>query len=206
MDERPLCWTGHAVSGTLPDVNGTAMVGRNVRRIRQERRLSLGGLAQAAGLAKQTLANLEKGAGNPTIDTLFAVARALDVGVTWLLTEWGTPVYVQRADEAGWSEDGARRVRTLDQIYGSGQVSTCVIELVESRPDVLPPLPSGTLHHAFVVRGSVVAGPAGQESVVHEGDFIRFPGDVPHVLRCTSHSAVLHVVTTVPQVQQFSGS
>ncbi|WP_028928599.1 helix-turn-helix domain-containing protein [Pseudonocardia asaccharolytica] len=184
-------------------MNGSAMVGRNVRRIRHERRLSLGGLAQAAGLAKQTLANLENGTGNPTIETLFAVARALDVGVTWLLTEWGTPVYVQRR-RGRMDPERHRRVRTLDQTYGSGQVTTFVMELVDGRPEVLPALPTGALLHVFVVAGSVVAGPVGQETTVAEGDFIRFPGDLPHLFRCTSGRAVLHVVTTVPQVQQFA--
>jgi transcriptional regulator with XRE-family HTH domain len=36
---------------------------------------------------KKTLANLENGNGNPTIETLFAVACAFGVGVTWLLSE-----------------------------------------------------------------------------------------------------------------------
>jgi transcriptional regulator with XRE-family HTH domain len=180
------------------------MVGRNVRRIRQERRLSLGVLAQNAGLAKQTLANLEYGTGNPTVETLFAVARALEVGVTWLLTEWGTPVYVQRAGEAAWHYEGGRRVRTLDRTYGSGQVSTFVIELDERATEVLPALPGGALHHTFVVHGSVVTGPVGEETTLRKGDFIRFPGDVAHVLRAASHRAVLHVVTTVPQARQFS--
>jgi len=52
------------------------LLGRNVRRIRGERQMSLGALARQAGLAKQTLANLESGTGNPTVETLLAVAGA----------------------------------------------------------------------------------------------------------------------------------
>jgi quercetin dioxygenase-like cupin family protein len=53
------------------------------------------------------------------------------------------------------------------------------------------------------MRGAVVGGPLGQETTLREGDFIRFPGDIPHVLRADSKKAVVHVVTTVPQAQQF---
>jgi transcriptional regulator with XRE-family HTH domain len=187
-------------------MNGILMVGRNVRRFRQERQLSLGDLAKSAGLAKQTLANLENGTGNPTIETLLAVSEALGLGVTWLLAEWGTPVYVQRAAEAQWDEQAGCRIRTLDRTFGSGQVNTFVFEL--SGPDgdgeALPALPGGALHHVYVIDGVVTAGPSSQEVTLRKGDFIRFPGDVPHLFRATTPAAALHVVTTVPQAQQFS--
>ena len=35
------------------------------------------------------------------------------------------------------------------------------------------------------------------------GDFIRFPGDVPHQTFVMSETAVMHMVTTVPQVSQI---
>lgn len=178
------------------------MLGRNVRRIRNERQLSLGALAQEAGLAKQTLANLESGNGNPTVETLVRVARALGVGVNWLVTEWGSPVLVQRREDGAWEDSGAGRRRTLDQIHGSGQVNTTIVELTGARA-VSPALSSGTLHHVYVVSGIVVAGPVDDTRNLRTGDFIRFPGDVPHVLRASSGSAVVHAVTTVPHVQQF---
>jgi transcriptional regulator with XRE-family HTH domain len=187
--------------GTVDDVT---TLGRNVRRIRQERQLSQGALARAAGLAKQTLANLENGTGNPTVETLLAVARALGVGVNWLVTEWGSPVLVQRGETAAWADDPTGRRRTLDQIYGSGQVITTLVDLAPTEAGVLHALSSGTLHHVYVISGSVLTGPADDVQALDRGDFIRFPGDVPHVLRSSSERALVHIVTTVPQVQQFT--
>ncbi|WP_324277863.1 helix-turn-helix transcriptional regulator [Blastococcus brunescens] len=115
------------------------MLGRNVRRIRGERQLSLGALAQKSGLAKQTLANLEGGGGNPTVDTLLRVARALGVGVNWLVTEWGSPVLIQRRKDGIWDPAGSGRRRILDHIHGSGDVNTAIVELTDAR-DVAPPL------------------------------------------------------------------
>jgi transcriptional regulator with XRE-family HTH domain len=179
------------------------VLGRNVRRIRQERQLSLGGLAQQAGLAKQTLANLESGTGNPTVQTLLSVARALGVGVNWLVTEWGSPVLVVRAGSA-WEDDPAGRRRALDRIFGSGQVVTAVLALRAGPEQERPALSPGTLHHVYVISGAVEAGPVGTTHVLREGDFIRFPGDLHHVLRALEGEALVHVVTTVPQLQQFS--
>jgi transcriptional regulator with XRE-family HTH domain len=186
-------------------VDDVISLGHNVRRIRQERHFSQGALARAAGLAKQTLANLESGAGNPTVESLLAVARALGVGVNWLLTEWGSPVLVGRQETAAWVEDDTGRRRMLDQIYGSGQVITALLDLSGSAPQVAAALSPGTLHHVYVISGRVLAGPADDVQTLREGDFIRFPGDVPHVLRSVSARAQAHVVTTVPQVQQFTG-
>jgi DNA-binding XRE family transcriptional regulator len=179
------------------------VVGRNVQRLRTERQLSLGALAGRAGLAKQTLANLETGRGNPTVETLLAVARALGVGATWLLAEWGSPVVVHRADGAGWTDVTGGRRRGLDQIFGTGQVVTSLLSLTgPGTPS--PALAPGTLLHAFVIAGTVVAGPVEDQHRLSAGDFIRFPGDVPHVLGTPSPPATVHLVTTVPRVQQFS--
>lgn len=183
-------------------MDDVGVLGRNVRRIRQERQLSLGALAQRTGLAKQTLANLESGQGNPTVQTLFAVSKALSVGVNWLVTAWDSPVLVRRAGDAEWADVGAGRRRILDQIYGTGQVDTALLELTHTR-HVADALSPGTLHHAYVMAGEVLAGPVEDIHELGPGDFIRFAGDVPHVLRSASSTAVAHVVTTVPRVQQF---
>jgi transcriptional regulator with XRE-family HTH domain len=181
-----------------------SVLGRNVRRLRTERQLTLGALARQAGLAKQTLANLESGAGNPTVETLLAVAGALGIGVGWLVTEWGSPVLVRRAGEAEWTADAGGRRRVLDQIHGLGSVSTTVLEVGGER-QVRAALPPGALHHAYVLTGGVIAGPVEDLHDLGPGDFIRFAGDVPHVLRATADGpATVHVVTTVPQVQQFT--
>jgi transcriptional regulator with XRE-family HTH domain len=184
-------------------MSDAGVVGRNVRRLRAERQLTLGALAARADLAKQTLANLESGRGNPTIDTLLAVARALGVGATWLLTEWGSPVMVRRSSEAEWEDGPGGRRRGLDDIFGTGQVATSLVELTAPAA-TLPGLAPGTLLHTYVVSGRVVAGTVDDRHRLRAGDFIRFPGDVPHVLGADSGVATVHLVTTVPRVQQFA--
>ena len=52
-------------------------VARNVRRLRLASGTSLDGLAASSGVGRSTLARLEAGHANPTIETLFAIADAL---------------------------------------------------------------------------------------------------------------------------------
>jgi transcriptional regulator with XRE-family HTH domain len=181
------------------------LVARNIHRFRRERAMSLGELARRSGLSKQTLSKIEQGLGNPTVDTLAQLGDALDLPARRFLTEWGTPVYVQRHDEGSWNAHAGWAERILDETYGSGSVRTLVLTLerVGREPQVIDPHPSGTLHHLYVITGKVRAGPVSEPIDLVAGDFARFPGDTPHLLACLSDRASAHMVTTVPQVRQF---
>jgi transcriptional regulator with XRE-family HTH domain len=181
------------------------LVARNVRRFRHERGYSLSELARRAGLAKQTLSGLEAGQANPTVLTLNTIAGALGIPVAHLLTEYGSPVLVRKAQDAVWTDGADGTTRELDQIYGFGYVRTSLIR--HSRAGDAPVEHQahrpGTLHHAYLLQGKVSIGPAGEEVDVARGDFIRFPGDIPHRTVVHTETAVLYMVTTVPQVSQI---
>ena len=55
------------------------LVGRNVRRIRQEKDLTQEQLAELSGFSQQYLSGLEQGRRNPTIVSLYELATALGV-------------------------------------------------------------------------------------------------------------------------------
>ena len=55
------------------------LVGRNVKRIRQEKGLTQEQLAEISGFSRQYLSGLEQGRRNPTIVSLYELATALGV-------------------------------------------------------------------------------------------------------------------------------
>jgi transcriptional regulator with XRE-family HTH domain len=182
------------------------LVARNVRRFRQERGISMGQLARRAGIAKQTLSTIEQGQGNPTVETLGLIAEALDVTLRRLLTEWGTPVYVQRRDEGAWLDAGQWTERVLDEVYGSGYVRTLLLRLDRSRhtrPEIEGHT-AGTLHHLYVISGRVRTGPLSEPVDLGPGDFARYPGDVPHVIGPLTETVTAFVVSTEPQLRQIA--
>jgi DNA-binding XRE family transcriptional regulator len=73
-------------------------VGRQVRRLRRERELTQGQVAQKAGLNLTTISHVETGSVSPTVETLEKLARALDVGVVELFPKAQAPF------EGGFSE------------------------------------------------------------------------------------------------------
>jgi len=182
------------------------LVARNIRRYRQERAMSLGELARRSGLSKQTLSKVEQGVGNPTVETLSLLAAALDVPARRLLTEFGTPVYVQREDDGVWTAGAAGAERFLDETFGSGYVRTLVLRLQRGSPqhEVVEPHPPGTLVHLYVVTGRLRTGPLNDPVDVAAGDFVRFPGDIAHRHIGMSEHVVAHIVMTIPQVGRFA--
>lgn len=196
----------HIKSDGKPSDN--ELVARNVRRYRQERAISLGELARRSGLSKQTLSKIEQGVGNPTVETLSLLGAALDVPARRLLTEWGTPVYVQRTGDGAWTDTATWSERLLDEVYGSGYVRTLILRLERTRKhaEVIGPHQPGTLHHLYVITGKLRTGPLHEPVDLAAGDFVRFPGDVPHRHLCLSDRAVAHMVTTLPQAHQLGPS
>ena len=64
-----------------------AAVGREVRRHRAKRGMTRRQLAQASATSERYLAQIESGAGNPSVSVLRAVAQALDLPIAALLPE-----------------------------------------------------------------------------------------------------------------------
>ena len=55
------------------------LVGRNVKRIRQEKGLTQEQLAELSGFSQQYISGLEQGRRNPTVVSLYELATALGV-------------------------------------------------------------------------------------------------------------------------------
>ena len=157
-------------------------IGRLVRAQRTARGMSLGDLARASGLSKTILARIESGAGNPSIETLWRLTRALRIPLGMLL-----------------SDDPAPRVRTIRHESGqalqagSGMSAWLVhVTAREHRSEVFElAIPGGLVSRSephlpgieeviVCVRGRMRVGPAGEEAELDAGDAVWFAGDVAH--------------------------
>ena len=65
------------------------LVGARVRQLRVAQGWSQSSLAARAGLGKATLSEIEAGRRNPTLETLYAIAAQLQIGLSELLTDAG---------------------------------------------------------------------------------------------------------------------
>jgi XRE family aerobic/anaerobic benzoate catabolism transcriptional regulator len=78
-----------APSGAAYTAAFLAAIGREVRKNRAKRGMTRRQLAQASETSERYLAQIESGAGNPSVSVLRAVAHALDLPASALLPETG---------------------------------------------------------------------------------------------------------------------
>jgi transcriptional regulator with XRE-family HTH domain len=154
----------------------------NLRRLRIARRVSLSELARATGMSKATLSSVESGRSNPTIETLAALAAALQVSLTELLEE--PPLGEIRVIRAG----GLDRIE-LDGVALSERA--WAPHLLEEGE----PAPVGTRAGVYVLEGKLIAGPVERVTELTTGDFASFAVDVPHVYETQRSGARALVLT-----------
>ncbi len=75
------------------------VVAENLRKLRQDRKLSLQDLSELCGVSKSMLGEIERGSSNPTINVIWKIANGLRIPFTTLTTAARLPVQLIRATE-----------------------------------------------------------------------------------------------------------
>ena len=159
-----------------------ATIAASLRRERERVGISLAELARRAGLAKSTLSQLEAGTGNPSIETLWSLGVALGVPFSRLVEPPAAQVRVIRAGEGQRLE--ADQADVLVKLLAAGSQHTrrdiYLMELEPGQPrDAAAHIP-GSVEHLVLGAGRLRTGPVGEEVELAPGDYVTFPGDVPH--------------------------
>ncbi|MHA6782415.1 helix-turn-helix domain-containing protein [Pseudonocardia saturnea] len=159
-----------------------AAIAAALRRERERMGISLAELARRAGIAKSTLSQLESGTGNPSVETLWAIAVVLDVPFSRLVDPPESPVRVIRAGEGlALSSEHSPFTGTLVAACPPGARRD--LHVITAEPGAAREAHAhirGTTEHLLVTAGRWRAGPVGEEVELGIGDYVRFPGDRPH--------------------------
>jgi len=165
-------------------------VGLRLRRLREDRGLSLSALARQSGAGKATLSELEAGRRNPTLETLYALTTALGVPLSAALTdEDGAPgpgvplsaVLTPGAARAGISGEAVTAV--LTERFEDAAAVTDVFRIriragaVQESAAHIP----GTAEHVVVLTGTAVVGDPAAPVTAEPGAHADFPADRPHL-------------------------
>lgn len=164
----------------LRDLGGT------IRELRQERRLSTVALAKAAGVSTSLISQVERGLTSPSLDALWAIARALDVPI-------GTFFQGDASEEGSGRDPVVIRAEHRKKL---GVNSTLTYELlspdlrheiefiwVEFGPGVEGPLAPFTHpgeEQMVVIQGEMHFWVDGAEFILQAGDCITIDAAKPH--------------------------
>jgi transcriptional regulator with XRE-family HTH domain len=158
-------------------------IGVRVRQERQSRRWTLDRLAEAAGVSRRMVVNVEQGAANPSVGTLLRISDALGLGLPALVEppEAKSVKVTPQGDGATlWSsESGGRGVLV------AGTRPPDVVELWDwtlgpGDRHMSEPHKQGTDELVKVHKGTITVEVAGESVTLAAGDAAAFPGDVAH--------------------------
>jgi transcriptional regulator with XRE-family HTH domain len=158
-------------------------IAANVRRLRADRGLSAAGLARASGVSRATLAEVEAGRANPTVETLYGLATVLGVTLADLLVASAAPaVEVVRAAEGPRVAGGGLEARLLRQSTTErARVEVYELRVLPDRPRHADPHKAGVHEQLLVHAGRLRCGPESDPVELAPGDFVAFDAAVAHV-------------------------
>jgi len=156
------------------------MLAVNLRAARAARGLSLSELSRRSGIGKATLSQLEGGTGNPTIETVFSLSRALEVAISDLLDHRPRGgLTVVRAAEVEVLRGEGVDLRPLRRIEADNSVFEVYDQVV--RGDA-PQRSEGHVgvEHTVVQAGRLCVEVAGHTVDLGPGDYVAFDAREPH--------------------------
>lgn len=178
-----------------------SVAGARIRALRSAAGLSAQALARRSGVARGTLAQLERGEGNPTVDTLYALANAVGVPLADLLAAPAAEpgVYVVRARTGPGVPGGTTEAELLERFDRPGlfgELYALRFYPGEARHSQAHPL--GVVEHLHLHAGHVRVGPQEAPVELGPGDYARYDGSVPHVYEALGGEASATLLMLTP--------
>ncbi len=167
----------------MNDVN--LLLAGNLRKIREDRNLSLGQLADLSGVSKSMLGQIERGEANPSIGTIWKIANGLRVSFTSLLNEENQAVRIIRKETTHEvaQEDGLFRLFSYVPFDPKHKFELYTVELEAGCVHVSDAHVSGVEEYLILNEGTIEVDLGDQKHVLRQGDAIQFLADMEHTYR-----------------------
>lgn len=154
----------------------------NLKRLREERKLSLDNVAKLSGVSKSMLGQIERGEVNPTISTVWKISNGLKVNFTALMSrpEVDVEVVCKNDIEPLTEEDGKSRNYPMFSFDDKRRFEMYLLEIDKGGQIAAEAHPQGTQEFITVFSGEITIKANEQKYVVASGNSIRFKADTPH--------------------------
>jgi transcriptional regulator with XRE-family HTH domain len=161
-------------------------LGSRVNHLRSARGWSLEALANASGVSRSMLSQIEREQANPTLAVTLRIARAFGLSLGELLEMPGaaSTVTVIRADEHNYHyrSDKDCRIRTLSPLNLEKDVEFYEVRLQAGGALRSAPHFEGTREFLTVQKGRVRVESAGDVEELNPGDSASYRADVAHAI------------------------
>jgi transcriptional regulator with XRE-family HTH domain len=182
--------TRHRLQTPTPGLQPTEAIhqhlGSRVKHFRSGRGWSLESLANASGVSRSMLSQIEREQANPTLAVTLRIARAFGLSLGELLEMPGaaSSVTVIRADDHTYHyrSDKDCRIRTLSPLNLEKDVEFYEILLQVGGSLKSAPHFEGTREFLTVQKGRIRVESGGDAEELNPGDSSSYRADVPHAI------------------------
>jgi transcriptional regulator with XRE-family HTH domain len=175
-----------ATAPTRADNRLEAALGQVVREFRKRAALGISELARRAKLSPGMVSKIENGAISPSLASIRALARALQVPVTSLFREFDEvtdATFVRAGEGTLVHRDGlsiAHEYRVLGQTTAKGIAVEPYLMTYTEGSRVVPFLHRSGTQFVYVLEGRLNYRHGNKTFLMSEGDSLLFQADVPH--------------------------
>ncbi len=177
------------------------IVAKNIKRLREENKLSMDELAKLSGVSKSMLAQIERGEGNPTLSTLWKLSNGMKVPFDALTVRPKVNYEIVRTAEIQPLLESNGKVKNYS-LFPDDENRRFAVYYLELEPGSYwqsEPHLRGTTEFITVFNGTLEIETADKHFTVAKGESIRFKGDAVHSYRNTgSETVILHMILYNP--------
>jgi transcriptional regulator with XRE-family HTH domain len=162
-------------------------IAKNLLNLRKRKGLSQLQLAKASGATRGSIALLESGQSNPTLDVLLKISQGLNVSVDELISSPRAECRLIRSADVPLDRRSRNGVR-LRKLLPESLPATEIDELSLNPNAILTGSPhiEGTREYFTCIKGEISIGVLGEIYHLKKGDVLSFPGDKPHSYKNSS--------------------
>jgi len=176
-----------AATGQVPEDRRLAeAIGSQIRAYRNQLRMTIMDVARQAGVSTGMLSKIERGVTSPSLNTLSAIARVLNVPVTAFFRKYEEQrdcSYVRAGEGLVIERQGSRaghRYRLLGHTIGSQLTVEPYLVTLTDESEVFPLFQHQGIEFIYVLEGEVLYRHANKTYRLKPGDSLFFDSDAPH--------------------------
>ncbi len=174
-----------------------ATIGKNIRRLRKSKGLTLNALAAEAGLSASYLSQIENARVNVALSTLAEIGARLDVPLISLFAEEEAPrVGLVRRGDRQWFPLSGQAVESI-LLKSMANMEICIIRLPPGEDSGAPDRHPGE-EACFVVKGSIRALLEDKAYELSEHDMLYYESSIPHRWENLSSEPAEFIVINTP--------
>lgn len=167
--------------------NLSHIISENLKRVREEKKLSLDTVAKLSGVSKSMLGQIERCEVNPTVSTMWKIANGLKVSFSQLVNHTETNVEIVDIKNLKplLEDEGRVRIYPTFSFDSTRRFEIYSLEFQTKGYLSTEPHLQGVQEFLTVYSGELTVTVGEKSYVVHEGKAIRFKADEPHSYKNT---------------------